>query len=107
MSGVAVKYPVTPDGRYFVHQQRLWRCTNPNLSELERQRHVRELMKARRDVKAAKASGDDDALRTARDAVNKAKIKLGERGPTWWGDDIDHNRKLVQNSPYADWWEAR
>ncbi|WP_430450826.1 hypothetical protein [Rhodopirellula europaea] len=102
-----VKYPVTPDGRYFVHQQRLWRCTNPNLSEQERQQYVRELMKARRGVKSAKASGDEDAMRMARDAVNAAKIKLGERGPTWWNDDTDHNRQLVRNTPYADWWESR
>ncbi|WDQ16442.1 hypothetical protein [Rhodopirellula sp. P2] len=98
---------MTPDGRYFVHKQRLWRCTNPNLSETERQQFVRELMKARRDVKSAKASGDEDAMQMARDAVNEAKIQLGERGPTWWDDDTDHSRQLVRNTPYADWWETR
>ena len=33
-----------------------------------------------------------------------AKVALGERGPTWWGADADHNRYAPQNTPYADWW---
>lgn len=106
LKGLTMKYPTTPDGRYFVHHQTLWRCTNPSLSESEREQFVRELMDARRAVKAAKASDDADALRTARAAVDVAKTKLGERGPTWWGDDTDHNRCLVKNTPYAAWWAA-
>jgi hypothetical protein len=31
-------HPTTPDGRYFVVKGQLWRCTNPSLSECERQR---------------------------------------------------------------------
>jgi hypothetical protein len=31
-----VKYPVTPDGRYFVVRGRLWRMANPGLDEEER-----------------------------------------------------------------------
>lgn len=95
--------PVTPDGRYFVHNGRLWRCTNPNLDESVRIKLVRELMSARRAVRAAKNSGDPLALQNARAEVNKAKIALGERGPTWWDGDEDFNRCLVKNSPYADW----
>ena len=100
------KYPTTPDGRYFVHKGRLWRCTNPSLDESEKSQLVKELMSARRAVKTAKASGDRDQLSEARARVNAAKISLGERGPTWWNDDVDHNRKLIKNSPYAQWWET-
>lgn len=48
--------PTTPDGRYFVLKGPLWRCSNPLLSEDVRQLLVNELMDARRQVKAAKAS---------------------------------------------------
>jgi hypothetical protein len=48
--GATMKYPTTPDGRYFVHKERLWRCTNPKLDPETRQRLVMELMTARRDV---------------------------------------------------------
>ena len=49
--------PTTPDGRYFVVKQQLWRCSNPALLEGDRQRWVKALMTARRAVKSAKASG--------------------------------------------------
>ena len=65
-----------------------------------------ELMRARRSVKEAKRANDGAALVTARSDVNKAKIALGERGPTWWNDDTDYNRCLVKNTPYAGWWAA-
>ena len=31
------KFPTTPDGRYFVVKRRLWRATNRELSEGDRQ----------------------------------------------------------------------
>ncbi|WP_413431521.1 hypothetical protein [Crateriforma spongiae] len=102
-----MKHPTTPDGRYFVHRGRLWRCTNPNLDEATRQRLVNELMTARRDVATAKRTDDAEALADARRRVHAAKVALGERGPTWWGDDTNYNRHLVKNTPYADWWESR
>ncbi|XZE55761.1 hypothetical protein SH139x_001787 [Planctomycetaceae bacterium SH139] len=102
-----MKYPTTPDGRYFVHQERLWLCTNPNLDEAERQKFVNELMAARREVGVAKRADDDAALTVARARVNAAKISLGERGPTWWDDDTDFTRCLVKNTPYAKWWAER
>jgi hypothetical protein len=35
------------------------------------------------------------------------KEALGERGPVWWTDGApDFNRKLVKNTPYADWHAA-
>ena len=102
---MAKDYPKTPDGRYFIHKQRLWRCTNPSLDETEKTRLVKELMAARRDVKTAKALSDPHKLGRARARVNAAKVSLGERGPTWWDDDDDHNRKLIKNTPYAEWWQ--
>ena len=96
--------PSTPDGRYFVHSGRLWRCSNPDLGEDERQRLTDELMDARRAVGTAKRADDAEAERSARARVHDAKVALGERGPTWWGDDEDHNRKAPKNTPYADWW---
>lgn len=97
--------PVTPDGRYFVVKGRLWRCSNPALDEGERQRWVNALMDARRGVKAAKASGNPNEMKTARAAVQAAKVALGERGPVWWDDaEPDLNRQMVENTPYADWY---
>lgn len=97
--------PVTPDGRYFVVKGRLWRCSNPAFDEGERQRWVNALMDARRGVKAAKASGNPNEMKTARAAVQAAKVALGERGPVWWDDaEPDLNRQMVENTPYADWY---
>ncbi|MFJ5296539.1 hypothetical protein ACIQAL_08440 [Pseudomonas sp. NPDC088368] len=100
-------YPTTPDGRYFVVKERLWRCSNPALDEEVRQQQVNELMAARRAVKAAKTSRDSAQLKAARAEVNAAKIGLGERGPVWWNDGApDLNRRMVRNTPYAGWYEA-
>lgn len=60
---------LTPDARYFVVRGRLWRATNPNLSNDERERLVKDLMTARR------------SLRKVRSDVDVAKVLLGERGP--------------------------
>ena len=97
----------TPDGRYIVVKGRLWRAANPHLPEALRTQLVHDLMDARRAVKGALAVHDADALRDARAAVDAAKRALGERGPPWWDDGApDYNRKLVGNTPYADWWSA-
>ena len=96
--------PATPDGRYFVHGGRLWRCSDPSLDDDERQRLVDRLMDARRAVGQAKKAGDEAAEREARDRVHEAKVALGERGPTWWDGDDDVNRHAPANTPYADWW---
>lgn len=101
------QHPTTPDGRYFVHRERLWRCTDPNLPPERVRELVQELMAARRAVKRALAATDAAQLRAARARVHAAKVALGERGPTWWGDDEDHNRRLVRNTPYAQWWRER
>jgi hypothetical protein len=102
-----VKFPVTPDGRYFVVRGRLWRLSNPALPDDERAGLVRDLMTARRAVRQAKADGDEAALRAARGAVDAAKTSLGERGPVWWSDGApDLNRRMVARTPYAEWYAA-
>ena len=40
-----MKYPLTPDGRYSVIKGRLWRATNPHLSDADRDKWVHELMR--------------------------------------------------------------
>ena len=96
--------PATPDGRYIVVRGRLWRRSDPGLSKDERQQLVNALMAARRAVAAAKRSSDDDAEAAAHQAVDRAKVALGERGPVWWDDDApDYNRHLARNTPYAPW----
>lgn len=94
----------TPDGRYLIIDGRLWRAANPNLTEEERDLRTKELMRARRDVRAGLRSGDPDELRAARRRVDQAKQALGERGAVWWDDGApDQNRRLVRNTSYAAW----
>jgi hypothetical protein len=100
-------YPQTPDGRYFIVKGQLWRCSNPALSEEDRQRYVNDLMAARRGVRQAKSSLDPTALQAARAQVQAAKVALGERGEVWWSDGApDFNQHKIQNSPYAQWFES-
>ncbi|WP_354043316.1 hypothetical protein [Devosia sp. UYZn731] len=90
----------TPDRRYIVVNGRLWRATNPNLSETERDRLVQDLMNARRRVRLK----DPAAKAQARGDLDRAKHALGERGPVWWTDGAaDYNRRLAKNTHYADW----
>lgn len=96
--------PVTPDGRYLVVRGRLWRCSNPHLSEARRSELVTELMSARRAKQAAMQAGDAAARNAARSRVDAAKSALGERGPVWWHDGaLDLNKHLAHTTPYADW----
>ena len=95
----------TPDGRYIVVRGRLWRASDPRLTEAERARHTAALMTARREVGAALRADDEARLRDARRAVDAAKVALGERGPVWWSDGApDLNRRLVRNTPYEAWY---
>ena len=92
----------TPDRRYIVVSGRLWRATNPKLTDQEREKLMKELMTARREVR----STDPDKKAAARRAVDEAKRGLGERGPVWWDDEApDYNRHLAKNTPYAAWFE--
>lgn len=95
----------TPDGRYIVVRGRLWRRQRPDLDPVRRDRLVHDLMDARRAVRAAKGSGDAEALARARAAVDAAKRGLGERGPVWWHDGApDLNRRMAAHTPYAEWY---
>ncbi len=101
------KYPVTPDGRYFVVRGRLWRCTNPHLDDALRERLTHDLMMARRDVATQKKRNDVRAEKWAHAQVNRLKIELGERGPVWWDDGApDYNRHKPATTPYAAWYAA-
>ncbi|QDZ06813.1 hypothetical protein FPZ24_04410 [Sphingomonas panacisoli] len=103
-----MRYPVTPDGRYFVVRGRLWRMANPALDDSERERFVGALMTARRAVGHARRNGDDAAEAAAHAAVDAAKRALGERGPVWWDDGApDFNRHMARTTPYAEWFAAR
>lgn len=102
--------PKTPDERYVVLEgragPRLWRASNPTMSESDRQTLVDQLMHARRQVKAAR--GHPELLKAARKLVDDAKRRLGERGPVSWSDgEPDLNRSLVEMSPYCEWWQRR
>ena len=100
-------YPVTPDGRYFVVNGRLWRCTDPAIAPEQRKLLVDELMRARREKGAAMRAGDRAAREQARQLVDEAKRRLGERGPVWWSDGSpDWNRHQVTETPYAEWFCA-
>ena len=98
---------VTPDGRYFIVRGRLWRCSNPHLTEDTRQRLVAELMKARRQKRIALRQKSQSDVEAARVTIDAAKRKLGERGEVWWKDGApDWNRHLAKNTPYADWFKG-
>mgnify|MGYP003575913919 CR=1 FL=1 len=91
------RHPVTPDERYFVFKERLWRMANPELAHDERASLVRQLMTARRAIAAAKKLGDERAVRQARAIVDRTKRALGERGPTWWKNGTpDSHRCMVR-----------
>ncbi|WP_308917984.1 hypothetical protein [Jannaschia sp. LMIT008] len=99
-----MRYPVTPDGRYFVAKGRMWRRTDPALPEDAREAAVRDLMAARRAVRDADGP---QATRAARARVQDAKVRLGERGPVWWDDGApDVTRHAPWNTDYAAWWHG-
>jgi hypothetical protein len=92
-----VRYPVTPDGCYFVIRGRLWRMSDPALDPARREALVRDLMSTRRAVRDAK--DDPERLREARARVDAAKRSLGERGPVWWTDGApDLGRRMVRTT---------
>ena len=102
-----MKYPVTPDGRYFIVSGRLWRMSNPELGETERAELVKDLMAARRAVATARRAQSPEDETQAHACVDAAKRALGERGPVWWSDGApDLNRKMVASTLYADWYKT-
>ena len=105
MATQVIEPPTTPDGRYIVVRGRLWRKSDPALTSAARQTLVDDLMDARRAVRTGLQSGDEAALRRARDRVQAAKVGLGERGSVWWTDGTpDLNRHMARNTCYAGWY---
>ena len=99
------RYPETPDGRYFVVEGRLWRCSNPALDPAVKDKLTRRLMRARRAILEGLRTGDAALVLEARRRVGQLKVALGERGAPWWTDGApDYNKKLVGKTPYADWY---
>jgi hypothetical protein len=97
-------YPETPDGRYFVVEGRLWRCSNPALAPEVKDALTRRLMRARRAVLEGLRTNDQPLVREARRRIGQLKVALGERGAPWWDDGApDYNKKLVGKTPYAEW----
>ena len=95
---------ITPDGRYLVVRGRLWRRSDPRLTDSERQALVDALMDARRAVGHA-LRGEQARLSPARASVDAAKRALGERGPVWWDDGApDLTRRRAHNTAYAAWY---
>lgn len=44
-------------------------------------------------------------MKTARAAVEVAKVALGKRGQIWWDHGAPElNRHVVENTPYAVWY---
>jgi len=102
-----MRYPVTPDGRYFVVRGRLWRCSNPALAEPQRAALTAALMRARSAIGRAARAGDTATRAEARRQVHAIKVDLGERGDPWWTDGSrDWNRHLAKNTPYAAWYAS-
>jgi len=97
-------YPETPDGRYFVSRGRLWRKGDPSLGDSLRRAALKALMQARL---AERRAPDAATRQNARDAVEAAKRRLGERGPVWWTDGApDESGTHPADSSYRDWWSA-
>ena len=67
--GLSPKKKRMPDGK-------MWRVAHPSLSKSKKDRLVKLLMKARRDVGLAK---NKQQVRNARNRVQKYKVLLGER----------------------------
>jgi hypothetical protein len=101
------RYPVTPDGRYFVVRGRLWRMANPFLDINERARLAGKLMEARRNVGRARRAGEADLEKVAHAAVDFVKRALGERGPVWWTDGApDLSGQMARDTSYAEWFKG-
>ena len=83
----------TEDGHYVVIHGRRWRATDPEIPEEVAEVLRRELMSARRAVGAALRDDDEQAERTARARVARAKTALGERGTPWWEQSRQERRE--------------
>jgi hypothetical protein len=100
---MALRHPVTPDGRYFIVKGRRWRLADPNVAESEKSALEFELKRIWRVVRTAKRNVDTEAGTAAHRDVDDAKYALGERGPVCLtSGDADLDRHLVKNTSYTD-----
>ena len=103
-----MRYPVTPDGRYFMVRGRLWRMSDPALDPERRDTLVRDLMQARRAMGEARKAGDRAAGAAAKARSMPPSARLASAATPWWGDGApDLNRHLARNTPYAEWAAAQ
>lgn len=87
----------TEDGHHIIVDGRSWRATDPSIPETLRKQLVRQLMAARRAIKAHR--GDPEAVARARSCVNDAKVALGERGEAWFEESTEQGqRKRIECS---------
>lgn len=81
--------PRTDDGRHIVVDGRNWRATDPDIPEGRRAELTRILMAWRREVRRARGTDREPAVRAG---VHAAKVALGERGTPWW-EQTDAQRR--------------
>lgn len=82
----------TEDGHHVVVGGRRWRATDPLIPEDVAAELRKELMAARRAVGAGLRAEDQVAVAEAREAVQRAKVRLGERGTPWWEQSASERR---------------
>lgn len=87
--GTAGEREYPDEERWTVIGGRRWRRTDPALPAQVVEALKGHLGRARASVGAAKRSGDDERMATARRRVGLAKHGLGERGPRWWEEPVD------------------
>ncbi|SMG44420.1 biopolymer transporter Tol [Agreia pratensis] len=94
------------DDRWLVINGRRWPRTDPVLDEALVERLKSHLGRGRSGVRAAKKTGDDEAVAAARRRTNLAKHGLGERGPSWWDspeqDRIDRANEALNELDALD-----
>ena len=81
--------PRTDDGRHIIVDGRKWRATDPAIPEERRAELTRILMAWRREVRRARGTDREPAVRAG---VHAAKVALGERGTPWW-EQTDEQRR--------------
>ena len=89
----------SPDGHFLIIGGRRWRATDPDIPDDRAQILRDHLMRARRDVGAAKKATDAAAEQEARSRVQEAKVALGERGTPWWEQTLPERRQRWMSGP--------
>lgn len=74
---------------------------------MDARRAIGALNRSKRSKDESGGDNGQTAMRDARDAVQRAKEGLGERGDVWWDEKEGEvcDRKMVWNTGYKDWWQ--